>query len=183
MSAPISPSDALIRRGRCHLLPDAVTLDDGIIPQRFAAQRITEARELIPHLFESVDPQLAARLQPGDILLAGTQFACGKPRVQGFIAMGALNLAVVCRSMPYKMLRRAVARAIPVMTGAPAPASLATDGDELEIDYATGTLRNLSRGTQAALPPMPAILRSIVAAGGMQATLKAWLTEHPEQAA
>jgi 3-isopropylmalate/(R)-2-methylmalate dehydratase small subunit len=178
----VTDATTLIRRGRCHLLGDDVSVDDGIIPQRFAMQRITEPQELLPHIFESLNPSLAQCIRPGDIILAGRNFACGKPRLQGFIAMAALDLAIVCESMPYKMWRRAVARALPVIVGAPPPTELAQCGDELEIDFATGALRNLTRPAQRALPPMPPILREIVAGGGMQATLRAWLAAHPEQA-
>ena len=181
MNEPVTQS--LIRHGACHVLGDNVSLDDGIIPARFATQRVTDPRELVPHLFESIDPQLAQRIKPGDIVLAGRNFACGKPRLQGFIAMGAMNLSVVCMSMPYKMLRRSVARAIPVIVGAPEPVSVADSGDELEIDFANGMVRNLTRDTRFTVPAMPPILRDIVASGGMQAMLKEWLMRHPEQAA
>ena len=170
----------LIRRGRCHVLGDDVTLDDGIIPARFAAQRVTDPALLTPHLFETVDPGFASRVQRGDIVLAGRAFASGKPRMQGFIAMAALDLAVVCVSMPYKMLRRAVARAIPVVVGA--PAALAATGDEVEIDFRAGTLWNFSKGASADLPPMAPILADIVAGGGAEASLREWLARHPEQA-
>jgi 3-isopropylmalate/(R)-2-methylmalate dehydratase small subunit len=172
----------LIRRGRCHLIGDDVSLDDGIIPQRLAAQRVTDPRQLVPHLFESIDPNLAGQIKPGDILLAGRNFACGKPRLQGFIALAALDLAVICRSMPYQMLRRAVARAIPVIIGAPGPHDLAANGDELHIDFATGAVLNLTQDRHARVPAMPSILGDIVASGGMQAMLKDWLMRHPEQA-
>jgi 3-isopropylmalate/(R)-2-methylmalate dehydratase small subunit len=172
----------LIRRGTCHVLGGSISVDDGIIPARFATQRVTDARELAPHLFESIDPQLAGRLKPGDIILAGKNFACGKPRLQGFIAMGAMDLAVVCMSMPYRMLRRAVARAIPVIVGGPAPQDIASSGDEIEIDFSTGTVWNLTQDVHTAVPVMPPILRDIVASGGMQAALRDWLAHHPEQA-
>jgi 3-isopropylmalate/(R)-2-methylmalate dehydratase small subunit len=171
----------LIRRGTCHLVGDDVSLDDGIIPHRFAAQRVTDPRELVPHLFESIDRDFARRVKPGDIVLAGRNFACGKPRLQGFIAMAALNLGVICTSMPYKMLRRAVARAIPVIVGGPEAHGIAVTGDEIEADFSTGAVWNLTRDLRTAVPAMPPILRDIVASGGMQATLENWLARHPEQ--
>ena len=173
---------SLIRRGTCHVLGDNVSLDDGIIPARFATQRVTDPAELVPHLFESIDPQLARRIKPGDIVFAGRNFACGKPRLQGFIAMGVLDLSVICMSMPYKMLRRSVARAIPVIVGGPEPREIATTGDELEIDFSTGAVRNLSSDTRAVIPAMSPILRDIVLSGGLQAMLRQWLAQHPEQA-
>ncbi len=174
-------AEGLIRRGFAHVLGDEVSLDDGIIPARFAAQRVTDPALLTPHLFETVDAGFATRVRAGDIVFAGRQFACGKPRLQGFLAMGALELSVVCASMPYKMLRRAVARAIPVMTGAAGDLAVAT-GDEVEVDFSAGTIWNITRNIHSAAPPMPAVLAQIVAGGGMQAALLAWLAEHPEQA-
>jgi 3-isopropylmalate/(R)-2-methylmalate dehydratase small subunit len=163
------------------VLDDDISLDDGIIPSRFATQRITDPGELAPHLFESIDPQLAQRLKPGDIVLAGRNFACGKPRLQGFIALAALDLAIVCTSMPYRMHRRMVARAIPVIVGTQ-PHAIAGNGDEIEIDFATGSVWNRTRDRRTAVPAMPSILLDIVASGGMQAMLRRWLAEHPEQA-
>jgi 3-isopropylmalate/(R)-2-methylmalate dehydratase small subunit len=179
MTQPAAKS--LVRRGRCHLFGDDVSLDDGVIPHRFAAERITDPQILIRHLFESIDPEFAGRVRPGDIVLAGRNFACGKPRLQGFIALGALDLAIVCVSMPYKMLRRAVAHAVPVLPGAPIPHEIAANGDELEVDFANGEIRNLTRSACTSLPPMPSILRDIVASGGMHAALRLWLASHPEQ--
>lgn len=175
-------SRRLVRRGRCHVVGDDVSMDNGIIPARFSTQRVTDPKELAPHLFETVDGRIASRIRSGDIVLAGRNFACGKPRVQGFIAMGDLQLSVLCTSMPYRMLRRAVARGIPVITGIADVAGIAGDGDELEIDFASGSIRNLTRSVGTSAPAMPPVLRDIVAAGGMHAVLREWLAEHPEQA-
>ena len=174
-------ADQLIRRGRCHVFGDDVSLDDGVIPARLATQRVTDPTLLTPHLFENIDADFAARAQRGDIVLAGRNFACGKPRLQGFIAMAALDLAIVCVSMPYKMLRRAVARAIPAIVGGPEPHAFAVTGDELEIDFAAGAISNLSKSSRVTLPAMPQTLREIVASGGAEAALRAWLAAHPEQ--
>lgn len=158
-------------------------MDDGIIPRRFALERVTDPRELAPHLFAPIDSDLARRIAPGDIVLAGMNFACGKPRLQGVIALAALDLAVVCTSMPYKMLRRAVARGIPVSVGVPSPAAIAVSGDELEIDFETGAVWNITHDVRSSIPPLPPILADIVARGGARAVLLDWLAGHPEQAA
>ena len=98
------------------------------------------------------------------------------------IALAALGVGIVCGSMPYKMLRRAVAKGLPVITGFEDPAAFAATGDEAEIDFATGAAWNLSRDRRAVLPAMPATLQQIVASGGTDGLLRAWLTAHPEQA-
>ncbi len=173
---------SLVRRGLAHVLGDDVTLDDGIIPARFAVQRVLDPALLTPHLFETVDAGFAGRARRGDIVFAGRRFASGKPRLQGFIAMGAMELSVVCGSMPYKMLRRAVARATPVMVGAPKLDRLVMTGDEVEVDFSDGTIWNITTNRRFAASPMPEALGAIVSGGGMQAMLRDWLAAHPEQA-
>lgn len=173
----------LVKRGNCHVLGDNIPLDEGFIPFELAIQRVTDPQKLIPHLFEKVAPGFSQRVQRGDIVVAGAEFGSGKPHVQGFIALQALDAGVVCVSMPFKNLRRAVAKGLPVITGAPAPAEYADAGDALEVDFATGQARNLTRGTAFTLPAMPPILLDIVQRGGMNGLLKSWLADHPDQAA
>jgi len=173
----------LVRRGFCHVFGDHVPLDEGVMAFRFAIQRVTDPKELIPHLFEGIDPEFVRRVKPGDFVVAGRDFACGKTHVQGFIAMTALHMSVLCESMPYKPLRRAVGEGLPVLTGCRGAAAFACTGDEVEVDFATGATRNLTRGTQVEFPAMPPILRDLALNGGLRATLTDWLRNHPEQAA
>lgn len=172
----------LVKRGRAHVFGDGIPLDEGFIPFDIAMQRIVDPQRLIPHLFKQIDPGFTQRVKPGDVAIAGVDFAVGKPHVQGFIAMAALGMGVICASMPYKNLRRAVAMGVPVLDGAPAPVQLARTGDEVEIEYATGRFRNLTRGTEVTLPAMSPILLDIVKTGGMNGMLTAWLRDHPQQA-
>jgi len=171
----------LVRRGFCHVFGDHVPLDEGVMAFRFAIQRVTDAKELIPHLFEGIDPEFVHRVKRGDFVIAGREFACGKTHVQGFIAMTALRMSVLCESMPYKPLRRAVGEGLPVLTGCRGATEFARSGDEIEVDFSTGVTRNLTRGTQAEFPAMPPILRDLALHGGMRATLADWLKNHPEQ--
>jgi 3-isopropylmalate/(R)-2-methylmalate dehydratase small subunit len=173
---------SLVIRGRCHVFGDNVPLDEGVMAFKYAIGRVTDPKELIPHLFEGIDPTFAARVKPGDIVIAGNDFGCGKPHIQGFIAMAALGMGVLCGSMPYKALRGAVSKGLPVLTGC-TNGQFAADGDEVEIDFASGAARNITQGTQAQFPAMAPVLRDIVSRGGAAGTLQAWLDEHPAQRA
>ncbi|MFM9970900.1 MAG: hypothetical protein ACKVQK_21105 [Burkholderiales bacterium] len=174
---------SLKRRGTCHVFGDRIPLDEGIMPFKFAIERINDPEKLIPHLFKGTDPDFPSKVKPGDFVLAGKEFACGKPHVQGFIAMAALDMSVLCESMPYKAMRRAVAVGLPLLTGCNPGAGFAKSGDEIEVDFESGAARNISTGVSVTLPAMSPILREIVANGGMNGALAAWLAEHPEQAA
>lgn len=173
----------LTQRGRCHVFGDGIPLDEGVMAFKFAIGRITDPEQLIPHLFEGIDPTFASRVQPGDFVIAGRDFGCGKPHIQGFIAMAALHMGVLCLSMPYKAMRGAISKGLPVLTGCEGATEFVRNGDDLEVIFATGQAINHTQGTQKTLPAMPKVLQDIIAHGGATGQLAAWLLDHPEQRA
>ena len=170
----------LVRRGTCHVFGDDIPLDEGVMPFRLAIGRVNDPAELIPHLFENLDPTFAKRVKPGDLVIAGRKFGSGKPHIQGFIAMAALGMGVVCESMPNMALRGAISKGLPVLTGCAGARDFAANGDEVEIDFATGAARNLTRGCDGRFPGLPPVLQEIIAKGGTRGVLAAWLDQHPE---
>lgn len=169
----------LIRRGICHVFGDDIPLDEGVMAFKYAIGRITDPKVLIPHLFETIDPSFAARVRPGDIVVAGNNFGCGKTHMQGFIAMAALGMGVLCGSMPYKAHRGAISRGLPVLTGCEDARAFAIAGDDVEIDFASGRAINHTRATQSQFPPLPPILGDLVAQGGLRGALTAYLEANP----
>ncbi len=206
-AAPASLPGRLLRRGRCHVFGDDIPLDDGLIPFEMAIRRIDDPAQLCPELLRLIDPAFPERVRPGDIVVAGANFGCGKPHFQGFIAMAALGVSVVCASMPYKTLRGAISKGVPVLTGWPmsgwpeggavsdgtiaerpdaeranAAAGVRT-GDVLEVDFAAGTVSGPGLAAPIQLPPLSPLLVDIVRSGGMRGMLAAWLREHPHMGA
>lgn len=168
------------KSGRCHVFADAIPLDEGVMAFKYAIERITDPSELIPHLFECIDSEFSKRVKPGDFIVAGQDFACGKPHFQGFIAMAALDMAILCGSMPHKALRGAVSLGLPALTGWSQDIILIQNGDEIEVDFETGNIHNLSRDLTARVSPMPQLLQGMIRHGGIRGQLKAWLQTHPE---
>ena len=181
MKAPMTHS--LTQRGRCHVFGDGIPLDEGVMAFKYAIGRITDPEQLIPHLFEGIDPAFAARVRPGDFVIAGRDFGCGKPHIQGFIAMAALQMGVLCTSMPYKAMRGAISKGLPVLTGCEGATEFARNGDDIEVNFATGQAINHTQGTHQIFAAMPSVLQDIIAHGGAQGQLAAWLIAHPEQRA
>ncbi|MDX3906576.1 MAG: hypothetical protein QHC78_12890 [Pigmentiphaga sp.] len=175
-----SPVATTLRRsGQCHVFGDHIPLDDGLIPFEMAIRRIDDPALLCPELLKLVDPGFPARVQPGDIVIAGADFGCGKPHFQGFIAMASLGLAVVCVSMPYKALRGAISKGVPVLTGLPADPGAFATGDRIEVDFSSGTVANLDTGHRVEVPPLSPLLADVVTQGGTRGMLAAWLDAHP----
>lgn len=173
-------SQSVKKSGRCHVLGDGIPLDEGVMAFKYAIERITDPQQLIPHLFECVDINFPNRIKQGDFIVAGKDFACGKPHFQGFIAMAALDMAILCGSMPHKALRGAVSLGLPALTGWSQEIVSIENGDEIEVDFETGIVRNLSTKLAGTVPPMPQLLHEMVRHGGIRGQLKAWLETHPE---
>jgi 3-isopropylmalate/(R)-2-methylmalate dehydratase small subunit len=175
-------NEPLKKRGKAHVFGHDIPLDEGVMAFRFAIGRVTDPEKLIPHLFEQVDATFANRVKPGDIVVAGRNFGHGKPHVQGYIAMKALGMGLLCESMPHKAFRRAVANGLPVLSTCENVTAFAATGDDIEVDFSTGVARNITRGTDAHFTAMAPSLADIVAQGGSAGRLRAFLAAHPELA-
>lgn len=181
MNASTAPA-GLVRRGRCHVFGDKIPMDEGVMAFEYVIKRVTDPQVLVPELFKHIDPEFAARVQPGDFVIAGRDFGCGKPHGTGFIAMKALGMSILCISMPTRSHRNAVARGLPILTDCSGVLDLAHTGDEIEVDFVSGAFRNLTTQASAAFPGMPQVLLDIVQAGGTTGFLRNWLVAHPELA-
>ncbi len=173
-------STDIIRHGNCHVFGDDIPLDEGFIAFKYAIARVTDPELLIPHLFEQIDPGFGKRVKKGDIAIAGKNFGCGKAHMQGYIAMAALGMGVVCESMPYRPLRGAIAKGVPLLIGCVGATEFAKTGDEVEINFTTGAAINHTTGARTTFPGLAPVLNGILGNGGMLGTLSAWLEAHPE---
>jgi 3-isopropylmalate/(R)-2-methylmalate dehydratase small subunit len=169
-------------RGKCHVLGDNVAHDGGVIRFDLVTARVQDPAELIPHLFDEIDPGLKDKLNPGEFIVAGQNFFCGKAHNQGMIAMKALGLRVLCESMPFRSFRAATGVALPCLIHCTGITRLVADGDEIEADFETGAVTNLRTSRSETYPAIPAEIKSIIEEGGMHGMLAAWLRDHPELA-
>jgi len=124
------------------------------------------------HTLESVDPRFAAEVQPGDVVVAGRDFGCGSSRETAPENLKALGVAcVVADSFARLFLRNAVAIGLPVLPCA-GVSSAFSPGSDIDVDLATGAVRNIATGVVLRGEPLPEAMRRILSAGGMLATLK-----------
>jgi 3-isopropylmalate/(R)-2-methylmalate dehydratase small subunit len=84
--------------------------------------------------------------------------------------------------MPFRSFRAATGVALPCMINCEGITSWIADGDQIEADFDSGVVRNLSSGRSDQFPPIPPEIKSILDEGGMRGMLEAWLRGHPELA-
>jgi len=159
--------------GRCYKLGHDVPHAGGVIPNRYIVARQFDPGALVPHLFEETDPGFHERARPGDIIVTGRNFGMG-PKMNGYIAIRALGLGLVCESMPFLAYRAAIGEGLRVLTDCPAVTDICETGDELEVDFRNGLFVNRTRGISREYPPMPEALMEIVSLGGNSGWLKRW---------
>lgn len=141
---------------------------DVIYPARYLTLFAPE--EVRKHLFEDIDPELAKRAANGGGVLAGSNFGCGSAREQGLTALKYAGVdMVVAKSFSRAFYRNGINNAVPLFI-ADCPEALADIGgqdDELEADFETGYLQNLTTGRAFQCSPTPAFIIEVLRAGGI----------------
>lgn len=168
-------------KGRCYKLGHHVPHPGGVIPNWLIAGRYFDPKDLVPHLFEETDPGFHERARAGDIIVAGRDFGMG-PKMNGYIAMQALGLGLVCESMPFLAYRAAIGCGLRVMTDCVGVTEMCDTGDDLEVDFRNGLFVNHTRGITREYPPISDSLLEIVELGGNAGWLKQWWAQRGEMA-
>ncbi len=79
-------------KGRVWKLGDDIDTDI-IIPTQFLALKTVE--DMKKYAFNPLRPELAAQIQPGDIIVAGKNFGCGSSREQAPEILAALKISCI----------------------------------------------------------------------------------------
>ena len=151
-------------RGRAHKYGKNVDTDV-IIPGKYC--NIVDQAELGKHALEGLDPEYATRMQPGDIIVADRNFGCGSSREVAPIAIkGSGTSAVIAKSFARIFYRNALNIGLPIFESDEAVDGIES-GDEIELEPATGIVRNITRGTQYRAAQFPPFMQSLIDAGGL----------------
>jgi len=129
------------------------------------------------HAFERLVPGFAARIKPGDVVVAGRNFGNNSSREQAVHVLHAMKVGgIVAASFGRQFFRNCINNGLP---GVECDIAGVEQGDEIEIDLAGGRVAVPARGIVREVPPLPEAARAILAAGGLIPFLKA----HPDWAA
>jgi 3-isopropylmalate/(R)-2-methylmalate dehydratase small subunit len=138
---------------------------DAIIPARYL--NMSEPDELAQHCMEDIDEEFLNKVQPGDIIMGTTNFGCGSSREHAPLAIKASGVScVIASSFARIFFRNAINIGLPLLESEEAVAGTET-GDELEVDLASGWIKNLTRGTEFTAKHYPEFMSELIAAGGL----------------
>jgi 3-isopropylmalate/(R)-2-methylmalate dehydratase small subunit len=138
---------------------------DVIIPARYLVT--ADPAELAKHCMEDIDRDFAASVKPGDIIVAGKNFGCGSSREHAPIAIKGAGVAcVIAPTFARIFYRNAFNTGLPILESDEAAARIDA-GDEVETDFATGVIRNVTKGESYRAAPFPPFISQLIESGGL----------------
>ena len=149
--------------GRAHKYGDNIDTDV-IIPARHLNTQ--DHKELASHCMEDIDSQFIHKVKQGDIMVGGWNFGCGSSREHAPIAIKASGIScVIAKTFARIFYRNSINIGLPILE-CPEASDGIQDGDQVEIDFDTGKIRNLTRGESYQAQPFPEFIQKIIHANG-----------------
>ncbi|MCL2755190.1 MAG: 3-isopropylmalate dehydratase small subunit [Oscillospiraceae bacterium] len=170
-------------KGKVHKYGDNVDTDV-IIPARYL--NTASHAELAAHCMEDIDAGFAKRVKAGDIIVGGENFGCGSSREHAPIAIKACGVScVIAKSFARIFYRNAINIGLPILElrspsahcaeagepcppcQCPSPIDEIAKGDEVEVDFDSGIIKNLTKAEQYQAIAFPEFIKEIIDAGGL----------------
>jgi 3-isopropylmalate/(R)-2-methylmalate dehydratase small subunit len=138
---------------------------DEIIPARYLNN--DDEKELALYCMEDLDPGFVKKVKAGDIIVAGDDFGCGSSREHAVWSIrGAKVGCVIAQTFARIFYRNAINCGFYVIELADVFKKI-SDGDEIEIDYKAGLIRNKTSGKNIEFNPLPDFALEIINDGGL----------------
>ena len=105
-------------------------------------------------------------VKKGDIIVAEKNFGCGSSREHAPIAIKAAGVScVIAQTFARIFYRNAINTGLAILECEEASDRIQS-GDQVEIDFDTGLIRNLTRNESYQARPFPEFIKNIIRAGG-----------------
>ena len=151
-------------KGMVHKYGDNVDTDV-IIPARYLNS--SDPAELAKHCMEDIDSDFVKKVHKGDIIVAEKNFGCGSSREHAPIAIKAAGVScVIAETFARIFYRNAINIGLPIIE-CPEAARGIESGDEVEVDFDSGIIRNLTKNTQFKGQAFPEFMQKIIASEGL----------------
>lgn len=156
-------------KGRVHKFGDNVDTDV-IIPARYLNR--SDEEWLASHCMEDIDADFAKNVKAGDIMVAEANFGCGSSREHAPIAIKASGISCVIASTFARIFyRNAINIGLAILECDEAAKDI-KDGDEVEVDFDSGVILNITTGKTYQAQPFPPFIQNIIKNGGLMNSIK-----------
>ena len=138
---------------------------DVIIPARHL--NTSDPTELAKHCMEDIDSSFVSKVKSGDIMVAGKNFGCGSSREHAPIAIKASGIkCVIAPTFARIFYRNSFNTGLPILE-----CNVAADKieavDEVEVNFKTGEIKNITKGESYQAEPFPEFINKIIESDGL----------------
>ena len=127
--------------GTAHLFGKNIDTDQ-IYPGRYL--ELVKPEDISMHCLEGADPDFAANVKSGDIVVAGTNFGCGSSREHAAITLKTSKVSIViAESFARIFYRNAINLALPLIV-CKGISNAVRAGDEVCVNLKSGRIENLT---------------------------------------
>ncbi len=155
--------------GTVHKYLDNVDTDV-IIPARYLNS--SDPKELAAHCMEDIDADFVNNVKQGDIMVAHNNFGCGSSREHAPIAIKASGIGcVIAATFARIFYRNAINIGLPIMECREAAENI-NAGDEVEVDFDTGIIKDITTGKEFKAKLIPEFIKEIINKNGLLNSLK-----------
>ena len=156
-------------KGKAHKFWDNINTDE-IIPARYL--NTSDPKELAKYCMEDADADFMKKAKTGDIIVAGENFGCGSSREHAPIALKAAGLScVIAKSFARIFYRNSINIALPILE-CPEAVDGISSGDDVEVDFTIGKIKNLTTGKEFTSKPFPEFMQNLMSKGGLMEVVK-----------
>ena len=138
---------------------------DVIIPARYFNNK--DGMEQAKHCMEDIDKEFIKTVQKGDIMVAQKNFGCGSSREHAPLVIKCAGVScVIAETFARIFYRNAINIGLPIIECAEA-ANAIEAGDEVEIDFDSGMIHNITKNEDYKGQAFPPFMQKIISAGGL----------------
>lgn len=156
-------------KGRVFKYGDNVDTDV-IIPARYL--NTSDPKELAAHCMEDIDVDFVKNVKEGDIIVANKNFGCGSSREHAPLAIKTAGVSCVIASTFARIFyRNSINIGLPILECDEAVKSIEA-GDELEVDFKSGVIKNLTKNESYQGQGFPEFMQRIIDNDGLIGYIK-----------
>ena len=123
--------------------------------------------EMKSHAFESLDPDFSKKVKPGDFVVGGENFGCGSSREHAPISIKASGVScVIAETFARIFYRNAINIGLPIIE-CPQAAKEIQAGDEVEVDFDSGIITDVTTGKKFQGQAFPPFMQKIIDCEGL----------------